>query len=97
SKFRLEIYSELDNIVEIINRDPESKWRIEGHMDSQGIVSAIRKLSLDRARAVRDYFVSKGLDSGRLRVYGLADNFPIGNNNTEEGRKMNRRIMIIKE
>ena len=66
-------------------------------MDSQGVVSAIKRLSQDRARAVFDYFVSKGIESGRLRVYGLSDNFPIANNNTAEGRSMNRRIMIIRE
>jgi outer membrane protein OmpA-like peptidoglycan-associated protein len=66
-------------------------------MDSQGVVAAIKKISLDRARAVFDYFVIKGIEPGRLRIYGLSDNFPIANNNTAEGRRMNRRIMVIRE
>ncbi len=96
-RFNQSIYSELDRIADLINIDPNSQWRIEGHMDSQGEVTTIKRLAQERARAVYYYFVSKGIQSGRLRVYGLADNFPIANNNTAEGRKTNRRIMIIRE
>ncbi len=52
-------------------------------------------MSYDRAKAVYDYLVSKGLDPQRFEIYGLADNFPIANNLTEEGRKQNRRIRIV--
>ncbi|MCJ7555108.1 MAG: OmpA family protein [Ignavibacteriaceae bacterium] len=97
ASFEQGVYSELDRIVELINIDPDSRWRIEGHMDSQGVVTTIKKLSQERARAVHDYFVSKGIQASRLRVYGLADNFPIANNNTAEGRRTNRRTMIIRE
>lgn len=97
SRFKPDIYPELDNILKIINLDSASRWRIEGHMDSQGVVSTIKKISQERARAIYDYFLSRGIESSRLRIYGLADNFPIGNNNSAEGRKMNRRVMIIRE
>ena len=97
ARFNQSIYSELDRIADLINIDPNSRWRIEGHMDSQGVVTTIKRLAQERARAVHDYFVSKGIQSSRLRVYGLADNFPIANNNTAEGRRTNRRIMIIRE
>ena len=87
----------LNEIAFYIQNQPESKWRIEGHMDSQGAVYTIKKLSYDRAKAVFDYIVSQGVSADQLEIYGLGDSFPIGNNNTAEGRSANRRIMIIRE
>jgi outer membrane protein OmpA-like peptidoglycan-associated protein len=89
--------SKLNEALEIINHEPNSKWRIEGHMDSQGSEQFIRKVSYDRALAVRDFFTSRGLPSERFTVYGMSDDYPIGNNTNEEGRQKNRRIEIIKE
>ena len=66
-------------------------------MDSQGAVYSIKKLSYDRAKSVYDYLVTLGVSPNQLEVYGLGDSFPIGNNNTYEGRNANRRIMIIRE
>ncbi len=87
----------LNEIAFYIQNQPDSKWRIEGHMDSQGSVSGIKKLSYDRAKSVFDYLVAQGLSPNRFVLYGLGDSFPIANNNTEEGRSTNRRIMIIRE
>ncbi len=87
----------LNEIAFYLQNRPDTKWRIEGHMDSQGSVSTIKKLSYDRAKAVFDYLVSQGLSPNRFTIYGLGDSFPIGNNNTAEGRSSNRRIMIIRE
>jgi outer membrane protein OmpA-like peptidoglycan-associated protein len=66
-------------------------------MDSQGSAYTIKKLSYDRAKAVLDYLISQGVSREQLEIYGLGDSFPIGNNNTDEGRSANRRIMIIRE
>ncbi len=87
----------LNEISFYIQNQIGSKWRIEGHMDSQGSVYTIKKQSYDRAKTVFDYLVSQGVNANQLEVYGLGDSFPIGNNNTAEGRKSNRRIMIIRE
>ncbi len=87
----------LNEIAFYIQNQTNSKWRIEGHMDSQGAVYTIKKLSYDRAKAVFDYIVSQGVSANQLEIYGLGDSFPIGNNNTAEGRSANRRIMIIRE
>jgi outer membrane protein OmpA-like peptidoglycan-associated protein len=97
ARFRQDIYPELDRIISLIDLAQPARWRIEGHMDNTGNASEIKKLSQERAKAVYDYFISKGIQTARLRVYGLADNFPIGDNNSPEGRKLNRRIMIIRE
>lgn len=87
----------LNEIAFYLQNQLNSKWRIEGHMDSQGSVYTIKKLSYDRAKTVFDYLVSQGVNANQLEVYGLGDSFPIGNNNTVEGRNANRRIMIIRE
>lgn len=87
----------LNEIAFYIQNQPKSKWRIEGHMDSQGSVYTIKKLSYDRAKSVFDYLVLQGVSQNQMEVYGLGDSFPVGNNNTIEGRNANRRIMIIRE
>jgi outer membrane protein OmpA-like peptidoglycan-associated protein len=97
SRIRTDVYSELDRIAGLIKSDSQSRWRIEAHTDNQGRAGELRRLSNERARAIFDYFVSKGTEPVRLRTYGLSANFPIGDNNTTEGRKINRRIMIIRE
>ncbi len=87
----------LNEIAFFIQNLPLSKWRIEGHMDSQDSADSIKKLSYERAKSVFDYLVSQGVLSDQLVIYGLGDSVPIGSNNTEEGRSANRRIMIIRE
>ena len=87
----------LNEIAFYIQNQPGTIWRIEGHMDSQGVISVIKKLSYDRAKSVSDYLISKGVNVNQLSIYGLGDSFPIANNNTSEGRSTNRRILIIKE
>ena len=87
----------LDEIASYIQNQIGSKWRIEGHMDNQGAVSGIKKLSYNRAKAVYDYLVYQGVAAIQLEVYGLGDSFPIGNNDTPEGRSANKRILIIRQ
>lgn len=95
AKFKEGANKQLDDVVKFLKKKPETRWRIEGHMDSQGAALYIKRISYDRAKAVLDYFISQGLDQSRFEIYGLADNFPIANNLTEEGRKQNRRIRIV--
>ena len=54
-------------------------------------------LSFERAKAVLEYFAEfGGLNKAYFEIFGMGDKFPVGNNNTEIGRKQNRRIEIIK-
>jgi outer membrane protein OmpA-like peptidoglycan-associated protein len=91
-------FNELNRIVTLIKLHPEIDWRIEGHSDSrQPENMVIRSLSLRRAEAVLNYFVSRGLPSFQFRVYDMGSKFPISNNDTDFGRKKNRRVVIVKE
>jgi len=89
--------SKLNEALEVINHEPNSKWRIEGHMDSQASEQFIRKISYDRAAAVLEFFTSNGISSDRFSIYGMSDDYPIANNTNKEGREKNRRIEIIRE
>lgn len=68
---------------------------ISGHTDNSGTPEINQKLSLSRAQRVKDYLVGKlGIDKDRLIARGYSSRFPIADNNTPEGRAMNRRIEI---
>ena len=97
AEIKPEAYKKLDEVVAQLKKSPDTFWRIEGHMDSQGPEQWIRTMSSKRAEAVYYYFISHGLDASKFTIYGLGDKFPVANNNTEEGRAKNRRIVIVKE
>jgi len=97
SQIKFDAKNILDQIIIIMQQHTDVYWRIEGHMDSQGNESDMRTLSFERAKAVLEYFaLFGGLDRENFEIFGMGDKFPIGNNNTEAGRKQNRRIEIIR-
>ncbi len=96
STIRSQAYSELNKIAQIIKKYPSTRWRIEGHMDNQGTPEQIRTISIKRARAVYNYFVSKGIPGSRLQVVGMGDSVPLTSNSTAYGRMRNRRIVIVR-
>jgi len=88
----------LDAVIAQLQKFPDKRWRIEGHMDSNGSKRYLRNLSLDRAKAVLEYFTYfGGLKRENFQVFGMGDNFPVDSNDTEEGRSKNRRIEIAPE
>ena len=87
----------LDEIAAYIKSQPGSRWRIEGYTDNQGSASLQKKISSDRAYAVYDYLISEGVSADQLIVSGLGSSNPIANNDTEQGRSANRRVLIIRE
>jgi len=88
-------YDELDKVIARINLRPDSEWRIEGHTDNHGEPEYNKILSFQRAQAVSNYFISKGLNKNRFEVVGLGEDFPIADNSTAEGRVQNRRVILI--
>jgi outer membrane protein OmpA-like peptidoglycan-associated protein len=89
-------YPELDKLVQVMEENPASRWRIEGHTDNIGSKKANQKISLERAQAVLNYLVSKGLSRNRFEVFGMGMDYPIAGNSTEEGRAKNRRVAVIR-
>lgn len=68
---------------------------LEGHTDSLEGIGSDPRLSLQRARAVRARLVAAGLDSALISAFGLGATMPIAPNDTPDGRRRNRRVVLI--
>lgn len=77
--------------------NPEVRVVITGHTDNVGGKEFNQGLSLERAQAVRNWLVEKGIASNRMRTVGKGENEPVASNETEEGRAENRRIEFFVE
>jgi outer membrane protein OmpA-like peptidoglycan-associated protein len=83
----------LDEVAKVMTDHPEiQKLRVEGHTDNQGGAAYNLRLSNNRAKAVRDYLVKKGIDAKRLDSKGFGQTKPLGDNKTPDGREQNRRV-----
>ncbi len=88
-------YPILDNVADIMKMNPAYKLKIQGHTDSYGNDASNMRLSKDRAQAVKDYLVSKGVASDRLTSVGFGETRPIASNKTSRGRAQNRRVELV--
>lgn len=82
---------ELDKLLQILVENPNLKVEISGHTDNLGNATENIKLSTNRAKAVVDYLVNKGIAANRLTYKGYGSSKPIADNSTEKGRAKNRR------
>ena len=94
SSIKAESTSVMVDIITILNEYPTAKFSVEGHTDSVGSNSLNQKLSESRALSVKEFLVSKGVDSFRLSAIGYGEDKPISTNNTSKGRAENRRVEI---
>jgi outer membrane protein OmpA-like peptidoglycan-associated protein len=79
----------------LLQSEPDKNIRIEGHTDSTGDAETNLGISAQRANAVLDALVSLGVDPDRFTAAGMGEDFPIASNETEEGRRQNRRVDVI--
>jgi outer membrane protein OmpA-like peptidoglycan-associated protein/tetratricopeptide (TPR) repeat protein len=84
--------AELNKLAAILQDSPQMTIEISGHTDNTGSPVLNAKLSSDRAKAVVDYLVKKGIDIGRLTYKGYGSEQPIADNATAEGKAKNRRV-----
>ena len=82
----------LNEVVRVMEENPDYKLNISGHTDSSGDPEKNMKLSEERASSVVNYLVSKGVDASRLKSVGFGDTRPIADNKTSSGRAKNRRV-----
>ena len=85
---------ELEDVVSLLNENPNLKIRITGFTDNVGSAKDNITLSKNRAISVVNYIISKGIDRSRLEYSGLGVAQPIATNETEEGRSLNRRTEL---
>lgn len=96
AELRPESITELERLVSFMNNVPFATATIEGHTDSVGADAYNLALSDRRAKAVFDYLTSRGVDPARLKAVGKGETEPLADNATEEGRKENRRVLLIR-
>lgn len=82
---------ELDRWVALLGSEPVIRIHIHGHTDNTGTAERNQVLSEQRARAVYDYLVSKGVPAERMSWAGFGQTRPVAGNETAEGRRLNRR------
>lgn len=85
-------FSVLDELAALLKKYSSTKIYLEGHTDDQGEEEANLKLSKDRAKAVADYLVKKGIAKSRIESTGFGESKPIADNKIAAGRKKNRRV-----
>ena len=81
--------------VDYLRSNPESQIVIEGHTDHIGSKRYNQTLSEKRARAIATALKSRGINSDRITAVGYGESKPVADNNTDDGRRANRRVEII--
>ena len=84
----------LNQILNVLKKYPNSRFRIEGHTDSIGKKAKNMILSQNRADAVKVYLIQGGIDASRLESQGFGPEKPIASNKNKKGRELNRRVEI---
>jgi OOP family OmpA-OmpF porin len=86
---------ELDRLYSVLHSSPSLKIVIQGHTDNIGSPEFNQKLSEDRAKAVFDYLLSKGITEKQISYKGFGQDKPVKDNHTEQGRAYNRRVEFV--
>lgn len=84
----------LGQMADVMVRYPENDILVKGHTDSTGSERYNQELSERRAKAVRNYLIDSGVSSQRITSIGFGETMPISANDTDEGRRENRRVEI---
>ena len=87
-------FQTLERIAGLLVQHPKAEIIVKGHTDSNGNYEHNRILSELRAHSVKSYFVDQGINSSRIKAFGMGQKNPIGSDKTLEGRKQNRRVEI---
>jgi OOP family OmpA-OmpF porin len=91
---RAESNKELNELAEYMSLKKTLVIEIAGHTDNVGAPEANQKLSEDRANAVKQYLVKKGIAAERIVAKGYGDSEPVADNNTASGKQQNRRTEV---
>jgi len=97
NKYNINTNSEstLDKLASILKEHPDTNVLVVGHTDSVGAEEYNMTLSENRANAVTNYFIQKGLSQFRLTTNWFGEGQPTHDNATPEGRAKNRRVNVV--
>lgn len=87
-------YAELNELVEYMKLKNEIKIEIAGHTDSDGDDASNLDLSQKRADEVRKYLIAKGISADRIKAVGYGETKPIADNDSPQGKALNRRTEV---
>ena len=85
----------IDKLAEWLKKNPTRNLLIEGHTDNTGPEDFNMKLSQQRAEAVRDQLVSRGVGADRITTKGYGPKYPVVANDSASGRQQNRRVEVV--
>lgn len=88
-------FAEIKRIADVMNANPDMSFGIEGHTDNVGTDSSNLELSKARAASVMAALIEMGIDGSRLTATGFGEAIPMEDNDTPEGRAMNRRVEFV--
>ena len=92
TKLLEESYDELNVVVDFLKSNPKVEIELEGHTDNRGDVKKNMVLSQQRVDKIKTYLVSKGISQKRIKGKGYGGSKPIATNDSEEARRLNRRV-----
>jgi len=87
-------YELIENYVDYLKGSPVSEAIIAGHTDSSGSFGYNNLISKYRAEIVKSYFTGRGVPDSQLKVIGFGPRKPLAENDTKEGRELNRRVEV---
>lgn len=84
----------VNSLGSILKAYPNARVQLAGYTDNTGDPETNRRLSLDRANAVKGMLVAQGVSADRIAAVGMGEDHPVAANDTEEGRAKNRRLEL---
>ena len=84
----------LDTVAQVLKRYPDLHLEVQGHTDSTGTAERNMQLSLQRAQQVSAALTLYGVEANRLVAKGFGSTRPVGDNTTQDGRQLNRRVEL---
>jgi outer membrane protein OmpA-like peptidoglycan-associated protein len=85
----------LDKLLTILQKYPDTNIEVQGHTDSKGTTRYNQKLSEERASTVSYYLSGNGVTTSRLTIIGFGETLPRYTNDTDDGQSQNRRVDFI--
>jgi outer membrane protein OmpA-like peptidoglycan-associated protein len=94
ANLKSQFYPALDNVARTLAEYNQTIVEVSGHTDSVGSDAANQTLSVQRANAVGNYLIGRGLVRERFEIVGFGETRPVASNDSDSGRALNRRVEI---
>lgn len=95
SQVKNRVKPSLNTLAKALTENPDIRTKIDGYTCNLGSENHNLELSLNRSKAIKEYLITRGVDSNHITVEGYGESEPMTSNATEEGRSQNRRVEFI--